>query len=105
MQKVRLTDPDIYAEFISGNWIVNKNQNVSYCCIGADHALEHVNRMMKVSGGLIGITLNDEARNRFFLTAPYMTLLAKEAEEKLCTNAPNSSKVSHHEASKAFLEK
>ena len=54
---------------------------------------------------LIGITLTAEARNRFFLTAPYMELLAKEAEEELCTNAPNSSKVSHREASKAFLEK
>ena len=33
----------------------------------ADHALEHNNHAMKVSGGLVGIILNPSARNKFFL--------------------------------------
>ena len=35
---------------------------------------------MKGLGGIVGITLNATARNRFFLTAPYMALLTEQAE-------------------------
>ena len=36
------TDPDVYREFLSGNWVVDKNSSVPFCALGADHALEHV---------------------------------------------------------------
>ena len=62
MEIVKETDPEIYQEFQNGNWVVNKNEKVAFCAVGADNALEHVNRSMKVSGGLIGITLNPSAR-------------------------------------------
>ena len=61
MQLLKEFDPDIYQEFKQGNWVVNKNPRVPFCSLGADNALEHVNRSMKVSGGLIGITLNTNA--------------------------------------------
>ena len=96
MQQLKDTDPDIYAEFMQGNWVVNKNADVPFCCIGADHALEHINRAMKVSGGLVGITLNASARNRFFLTAPYMALLSEQAEKM--AGEPSESLKRHHEA-------
>ena len=35
---------------MDGNWVVNKNA-IPFCAIGADHGLEQVNKMMKVSGG------------------------------------------------------
>ena len=35
---------------------------------------------MKVSGGLVGITLNPNARNKFFLIAPELARLAEEAK-------------------------
>ena len=63
-----------------GNWVVNKNSDTSFCALGADHALEHINSSMKVSGGLIGITLNPSARNKFFLIAPELARLAEEAK-------------------------
>ena len=56
-------------EFQNGNWVVNK-MLILFCAIGADHALEHLNRGVKVAGGLVGITLNGNARVCFFLTAP-----------------------------------
>ncbi|EDO31470.1 predicted protein [Nematostella vectensis] len=62
MQMLEATDPAIYQEFMEGNWIVNKNPNVSFCAVGADNALEQINRSMKVSGGLVGITLNPTAQ-------------------------------------------
>lgn len=57
------SDPDVYEEILNGNWVDNKNKNVPFC---ADHALEHINRSMKVAGGIDGITLNPSAR-KFFL--------------------------------------
>ena len=86
MQQVKVNDPDIYQEFMNGNWIVNKNPNVPFCCLGADHGLEQVNRTMKVSGGLVGIAPNASARNRFFLVAPHLILLAEEAELMVGSN-------------------
>ena len=96
MQQVKTTDPDIYEEFLHENWIVNKNPDVPFCCLGADHGLEQVNRMMKVSGGLVGITLNASARNLFFLIAHHLALLAEQAE-LLVGSKPQGTKV-HHES-------
>lgn len=69
-KSLKSTDPDINAEFQNGNWVVNKNSNVSFCGLGADNALEHTNRSMKVSGGLVSITQNPSARAKFFLITP-----------------------------------
>ena len=41
---VKETDPEIYHEFQNGSWVVNKNAKVAFCAVGADNALEHVNR-------------------------------------------------------------
>ena len=81
MDKLCERDNDIYAEFLSGNWVANKNPSVPLCAIGADYALEHINRSMKVVGGLTGITLNANTRNKFFLTASEMSRLTVNAEE------------------------
>ena len=35
---------------MEGNWVVNKNPDVPFWALGAHHALEHINRTMKVSG-------------------------------------------------------
>ena len=63
------------------NWVVNKNPEVLFCALGGDHALEHINRSMKVTGGLAGITLNPRARTKFFLISPEPGRLAEEAQE------------------------
>ena len=62
--------------------------------IGADHALEHINRAMKVSGGLVRITLNPSARTKFILIAPELACLARETEE-MAGYSP-SSRINHH---------
>ena len=61
--------PTLWKKFSTGNWVVNKS-HVASCAIGADHAFEQVNRWMKISGGIVGITLNQTARTRFILVAP-----------------------------------
>ena len=60
---------------------MNKNPCVPFCAIGPDHALEHLNRSMKVTGGLVGITLNPSACVKFFLIAPELARLANQAKD------------------------
>lgn len=80
MSSLKASDPEIYEEFIKGNWVVNKNAEVPFCAVGAHNALEHKNRSMNVSGGLVGITLNEAARTKFFLIAPELARLAEQAK-------------------------
>ena len=100
MDGLKTTDPDILQEFLQGNWVVNKNEEVPFCAIGADHALEHINRAMKVSGGLVGITLNASARTRFFLIAPELARLSSEAQE--LAGVKPTVPVQHHTMTTAF---
>ena len=53
MQKLPNSDSEIYQDFLDGNWVVNKNQDEAFYALSADHALEHIYRTMKVSGGLV----------------------------------------------------
>ena len=55
MKLLESSDPDIHEEFMSGNFCVNKN-DISFCAIGPDHAIKHVNKTMKIRGGLKGLT-------------------------------------------------
>ena len=91
MQMLPESDPDIFEEFLKGDWVVNKNPQVPFCALGADHALEQVNRSMKVSGGLVGITLNPHARTKFFLIPRSLPVCLKMP--KKCLGPPRRKKV------------
>ena len=96
MEVLPTSDPELYEEFLTGNWVVNKNQESAFCAVGADNALEHLNRKMKVSGGLVGITLNPNARVKFFLIAPELSQLSDQA--KSMAGVSFSGETSHHHA-------
>ena len=83
--------------------MVNKNESVPFCAIGADHALEHVNCLMKVVGGLVGISLNAHARSKFFLISPEMARLAEEAQEMAGIDTP--AQTHHHALSTALMNR
>ena len=91
--KLKDSKSTVYAEFLQGNWVVYKNP-LPFWAIGADHALEHINRAMKVSWGLVGITLNPSARTKSILIAPELACLAREAEQ-MASYSP-SSRMNHH---------
>jgi len=94
MTALQVTDPDIHQEFIDGNFGVNKNQ-IPFCAIG----VEQINRIMKVTGGLVGITQNASARERFFLTAPELSRLAEEAHKT--AGSPTAARKEHRDLSTA----
>ena len=59
--------PDVYQQFMDGDFVV-KSTRKSFNQISTDLALEHVNKVGKVAGGLIGITRTDNARDKWCLT-------------------------------------
>ena len=81
MKALPETDPDIYRGFKDGNWVVNKNPNVPSSGLSVDYGLKHIKRSMKVSGGLVGITQNPSAPAKFFLIAPELACLARQAKD------------------------
>jgi hypothetical protein len=80
MRQIEKTNPHLWSEFMKGKWVVNKSK-VPFCALGADEALEHQNRALKVTGGLVNITQKKSALARFFLIAPEVSRLAKEAKD------------------------
>ena len=67
MKSLEKTAPEIYAEFQAGNFVIKRSKNL-FNQVPPDQATEWMNRMCKVSGGIIGITRSDQARDRFCAT-------------------------------------
>ena len=67
MKNSEVTHPDVLAEFVAGNFVVKKTSQ-RFNQISTDQALEHVNKICKVAGGLIGITRLESAMERRCLT-------------------------------------
>lgn len=59
--------PDVHQEFMNGNFVV-KTTNNTFNQLSTDQALEHVNKVCKVAGGLVGITRSEGARDQWCLT-------------------------------------
>ena len=61
--------------------------------IGAYHVCEHLNKLMKVLAGRVGISNNANARQRFFMAAPELSCLSKDFKSKFDVGA---GKVTEH---------
>lgn len=69
MKSLPDTNPQLYEEFCKGNFVVNRS-GASFASVSPDMALEQsLNRDVKCDGGLVGITTNANARNRWYLTS------------------------------------
>ena len=98
MHRLKIDDPDIHHEFMQGNFCVNKNE-IPFCAIGPDHAIEHVNKLMKIRGGLKGLTQQPAAMARWFLVAPKLSRLAGTQAEHMVAVKRTSSSSHHHDLS------
>ena len=61
MHALKLDHPETWRELEEGNISVTKSA-IPFVSIGADHACEHLNKLMKVHAGLAGISNNPNAR-------------------------------------------
>jgi hypothetical protein len=100
MHDIQTSDPLLWKTFLDGNFCVKKSC-VPFTSIGVDHAIEHVNRSMKVMGGIRGLTQKPGALSRFFLIAPELARLSREAESLAGCSYTNRTK--HHNLSNAAV--
>ena len=69
MHEMKTKHSATWKELEGGNILVTKSE-IPFVSIDADHACKHLNRMMKVHSGLVGILNNANARQQFFLGSP-----------------------------------
>lgn len=67
MQHLPTTAPEVNMQFQAGNFGVRESTK-PFSSLPTDQALEHINRIGKVAGGLVGITKTDSALDRWSLT-------------------------------------
>ena len=77
MQQLPQTAPNVYQEFIPGNFVVKRHVG-RFNQIPVDQATEWTNKICKVTGGIIGITRNDPARDKFCTTWSERSQIAEE---------------------------
>ena len=61
MRALPTTAPEVFNEFVAGRFSIKRTEG-KFKQVAIDHALEHINRIAKMSGGIVGITHTDSAR-------------------------------------------
>ena len=78
MSALEIAAPEVYQEFMAGNFVVKKT-NRSFNQVPIDQATEWMNKLCKLSNGIIGITKTDTARDKQILSH-----LGREIEDIRC---------------------
>lgn len=90
--------PDLAEAFHSG-WFTVQITKHAFSRIGLDHAHEQVNAWLKGSGGIVGITENEDALRKWLLAAPELSSMVKSFEEILLPKKNDS--IEHHSENRA----
>ncbi len=102
MYMLKISYPETWKELEKGNISVTKSA-IPFVSIGADHACEHLNKFMKVHSGLIGISNNANARQRFFLASPELSCMASEFKGQF--HCKDGQDVEHHNLSMTAIKR
>ena len=95
MVQLSETHPDKHAEFLKGNFVVQKSTH-KFSLIGKDQSHEQSNKSLQSHGGAVGLYENPEALTLFMLAGPDCSMCVEEFEVVLDT--PRSSTAHHEEA-------
>ena len=99
MMNLKNIHPDIYREFSSGFFVVNKTSN-RFSGISIDQAHEQNNSIVKGEGGAIGLTENESALKRWTLSGPELCRVLNEFELTFKLSENVKLFQSHHEETK-----
>jgi len=102
MHDLRTKHPKTWEELQAGSIAVTKT-DIPFVSIGADHACEHLNKLMKIHSGLVGISNNANARQRFFLATPELSRIAKEFKSQF--DLDNDKTREHHDLRPSAVKK
>jgi len=95
MRDLKTDYPQTWKELQTGNIGLSVTKSsIPFVSIGADHACEQINKMMKIHSGLIGISTNANARQRFFMATPELSCLSKNFKSQLNMDTDRSAE--HH---------
>ena len=61
-------------QYLKDSFSINKT-GIPFCSIGSDHALEQDKKLLKVNGGVVGLTQNPTALHRYCLISPSLASL------------------------------
>ena len=100
MHALERSDPVVWKAFTNGEFAVQKTK-IPFVALGMDHAGEQVNKLLKINGGLVGVSKNVNARNRFMITAPIIAEIATKAKQRC---GLKTEKTEHHQLSKAYVQ-
>lgn len=103
MKLLPRTAPEVYQGFQSGDFVTKETRS-AFNQIADDQALEHVNKSGKVSGGLVGITRTESARDRWCLTYNERAKLSEDTKAMFCVGAEKEV-ASHKDLGKARMQR
>ena len=67
MKLLEMTAPEVYAEFMQGNFVVKRTKR-RFNQVPANQATEWINKTCKMQNEIIGITRNGQTRDKFCVT-------------------------------------
>lgn len=79
--------PDVFNEYTHNKGFSVKTTDNSFNRIAIDQALEHINRVSKVAGGIVGITKNDERRDEWCLSFNITGKFVEDFDNFITNNA------------------
>ena len=94
MMEMQTADPDTWTFLDEANFVISK-RGVPFTAIDPDHAIEQEHRKMKVKGGLVGITGNEQAMEKYFIIAPSLARLVHEFKEYAGIETRTASSLHH----------
>lgn len=81
MEELSTTHPEIHEAFSHGKFAVQRQSNYGFSQVACDMTIEQtMNRDSKTKGGMVGITLNKGAVNRWVLSHPERAAIAKSCQ-------------------------
>ena len=75
------TAPEVYQQFMEGNFVVKESEG-HLNQVSVDMGLEHINKLCKRAGGIVGITRSKAALNRWMLTCCELSRLSEDIRQQ-----------------------
>lgn len=97
MSTLKYTHPNIYSQFMKGNFVVKKTAH-KFSAMAIDQAHEQNNATVKGDGGAVGLTENASALRRWMVSGPEMARVIGEFETCVTHRVNKDSR--HHEQTK-----
>ena len=102
MYTLKRMDPIVWEAFSDGEFAVQRNK-IPFTGIGMDHRGEQVNKILKIDGGIVGISHNENACTRFMLSAPIIAEISSSFKDSI--GSSKSERRNHHQLTRSYTNR